>query len=290
MAKVLIIDTDNGLSTLGSDERIEQVFGYRPRRFISSGSVLEMFDKLFEHVVIEHEDPLGKCEEEVYRLRDEHDLDVLVLDSVTAYQAARKREVKGDSDLVTLQMHGVIGEAVEELITKFTRTNVAVIVIGHTKGDNENDLTRYKPALTGRMAVEINRHFDIVAHALAETDAAGGIRYLWQINADESRACKSRLQSVSDYLARTNGKMPQNFKALFDLVVAGGYTSPKILILGDSGNGKTYSLKSLKKVESFPKKDCSGAKPFVPPAKKLKFGDGNNGKTSRRVLKARRAQ
>lgn len=275
MAKVLIIDTDNGLESLASDERIEGVYGYRPRRFISATSVIEMFDRLFEHVVIQHEDQLGKCEEEVYRLKADFELDAIVLDSLSAYQSAKKREVRGSSDLVTLQMHGMIGEGVEDLITRLTRTNIAVIVTGHTKGDSENEMTVYKPALTGRMAVEINRHFDIVMHSLTTTSHNGNTKHVWQINADATRACKSRLQSVSEALSKTGGRMPQDYEQLMSLINAGGYVAPKILVLGDSGTGKTYSLRTLKKVEKFPKKDCTNAVKYVPKAQRLNFGAGN---------------
>lgn len=251
MPKVLIFDIDRGLKSIGSDERIEQAFGYRPRRFASSTTLLNTFNKLFEQHVNITQDELGDVEEEVYMLRSGRELDFFVMDSITAYQAQKKKDEKGTSDRITLPMWGNIGEAIEDIVVKAVRTNVNAIMIGHTKSEEDKDLGVIKqiPALSGRMKDEIARYFDIVAYTTVETDKLNGQRiYKWIMMANERCDAKCRLESVTKYLLKNNGEMPQDFELLFNLINEGGYEATKMLILGNAGTGKTYALRTLKNV------------------------------------------
>lgn len=252
MPNIIIFDIDRGLKSIGNDDRIEEVFGYRPRRFIRSEKISELFDKLHTPNVIQTEDILGIVEEEVYEIANGHEIDFEILDSITAHQAQKKKELKGNAARVTLPQWGELGEAIEDLILKLCRTNTNVIIIGHTKAQEDNDLgvISYIPALSGRMKDEIARYFDIVMYTVVSTDKNTGHReYLWQVIADERRAAKCRLDEVTKWAAKSRGLIPQDYELLFNKIKQGGYKAVKILVLGDSGTGKTYSLRTLKNVE-----------------------------------------
>lgn len=247
--KTLIYDIDRGMKSLASDERIEEVFGYKPRRFIRTGTMDALFTKLHEPAVIETEDALGTVEEEVFKVRE--GIEFEVLDSLTAFQAQTKKEVKGGADRITLPQWGEIGETLEALVLKLCRTNTNVIILGHVKSESDNDLgvVRFIPALSGRMQHEIGRYFDIVFFTRIELDSQTGQRqYLWQVLADERRSAKCRIEEVSKWAEEKHegipyGCMPQDFTLLFAL--AKDYPAIKILILGESGTGKTRSLRTL---------------------------------------------
>lgn len=250
MPKVLIYDTDRGLASVGSDERIEQVFGYRPRRFIRTQSVFDLFDKLHKPKIIKTEDPLGVVEEEYYSVRDEFDIDLEVLDSLSAFQTQKKREIQ-DGKKMTLPNWAELGDAIEELAFKLTRVDRPVIIVGHVKETKDDDLgiIRYVPALSGRMQVELSRVFDLVLYTIVTKDDKNGERqFLWQVLPDERRDAKSRYEEVSKFAEKHGGYMPQDFHLLFNLIKDGGHKNPKILIIGNSGSGKTYSLRTLKNV------------------------------------------
>lgn len=251
MAKVLIYDFDKGLSSIGSDERIKEVFGYLPRRFIRCQSAIDLFEKTHKPSVIRVEDALGTTEQESYTIDPKLGIDFEVLDSITAWQAQKKREVKGKASKITLNQWGDIGEAVEDLVFRLTRTDTNIIVTGHTKTEKDDNagILRFIPALSGRMKDEIARHFDIVAYTRAiKEEKKGTTSYFWQLTADESHAAKCRLETVSDYIMKSNGLIAQDYGLLWSLVKKGGYKAVKMLVLGEAGTGKTFSLRTLKNV------------------------------------------
>lgn len=252
MPKVLIYDFDRGLNSVAPDDRIEEVFGFRPRRFIKAKSIRDTFDKLHEMYIKETKDALGTVEEEWYRIREGVDIDFEILDSITAYQTQEKKDVKGNAEKLFLNDYGVIGEHIEDLVIKLTRTEANVIVIGHTKAQEDSDLgvIKYIPSMTGRMKEELMRHFDIVAYTIMETNRESGQRkYMWQLLADERRSAKSRLDTVSEWALKNKGLVPQDFDLLWKCIKEGSYSNVKMLILGDSGTGKTYSIRTLQDVK-----------------------------------------
>lgn len=246
MPKILIYDFDRGLKSIGSDERIASVFGYSPRRFIRCSSADDLFQKTHKAQVLTVQDDLGDVEEEYYVATK--DIDFEVLDSITAWAALKKKEVKGAAQRISLPQWGEIGESTEDLILKLTRTNTNVIVIGHTKAEKDEDLgiIRYIPAISGRMSNEIARHFDLVMYSIVTQDDKGFRSYQWQIAKDERRSAKCRIEEVSKYAEKNGGCLPQDYELLFSLMK--DHKAVKILVLGDSGSGKTYSLKTLKNV------------------------------------------
>lgn len=252
--KVLIYDIDRGLKSLADDARIKEIFGYLPRRFIRTKSFIDLFIKMHKAEVLKTEDELGEILAEQFTMKG--DVQIEVLDSITAYQGQTKKEVRGDADKLSLPMWGEVGESMEEMVLLLARTNTHVIILGHTKESKDDDLgiIRHVPALSGRMQNEIGRHFDLVLYTGVETDAKTGKRYYyWQVLADERRSAKCRIEAVSKYAEKEGGRIPQDFGLLFSLMLGKSvpeqHTAVKILILGDTGTGKTYSLRTLKGVK-----------------------------------------
>ena len=144
-------------------------------------------------------------------------------------------------------MWGEIGETLEELIMKLTRTDTDTIIFGHTKSEKDDDAGFIKklPAVSGRMQNEMGRSFDLILFTDVTSDKENGARsYRWQVLADERASAKSRIEEISQYAEKNGGYIPQDFGLLFQL--AANYPAIKILVLGDSGTGKTYSLRTLR--------------------------------------------
>jgi hypothetical protein len=247
--KVLIYDQDRGLKSLATDERIKETFGYAPRRFIRTSSFIELFKKLHTATENKTEDILGEIIVEEFSING--DIQIEVLDSITAWASQKKKEAKGSADRISLPMWGEIGESLEDLVVNLARTDTHVIILGHVKTEKDDDLgtLRYIPALSGRMQHEIGRHFDMVLYTIVEKDPrTNARRYMWQVLADERRNAKCRVEEVSKFSAedKRGGKIPQDFALLFNLCKE--HKALKILILGETGTGKTYSLRTLKGV------------------------------------------
>lgn len=247
MRKVLFYDFDRGLTSLGSPESIEKEFGFQPRTFITTNKAMELFDKTHKHQTTSIKDELGEIEIEFYETHPAIGFEVL--DSISAYSIMKKKEVRGTAKKVTLQQYGEIKEDLEDLILALTRTNTNTILIGHTKTEKDDELgyLKYIPSITGSMANEIGRLFDLVLYTYVDVDAKTKERnYLWQVEADERRSAKCRVKSINELAAKTQGYIPQDFEKLFKAAEKEGIKSLKILILGDTGTGKTYSLRTLK--------------------------------------------
>ncbi len=247
MKKVLFYDFDRGLSTLGSPETIEKEFGYRPRTFIETKRAMELFDRTHKLKKEEIKDSLGTIDIEYY---DTHpSIGFEVLDSISAYSIMKKKEVRGTAKKVTLPQYGEIKEDLEDLILALTRTNTSSILIGHTKTEKDEDLgiLRSIPSVTGSMANEMGRLFDLVLYTEVQKDAKTGKRsYLWQVEADEKKAAKCRIQSIAEYASKNDGYIEQDYEKLFKMAYDEGIMFLKILVLGETGTGKTYALKTLK--------------------------------------------
>lgn len=249
MPKVLIIDTDRSLSSLASDERIEQVFGYKPRRFLNSKSVENFRDNMFERFVETTEDELGPIENEYWRLRTGRDVNYIVWDSLTSFQGIKRDELKSESSSgkLRIQDYGDLADSLEGLVTVFERSDIPFVAICHTKQtDDGSGISKYVPSLQGRMKEELFRHFDIVAYSLVQSDDAGNRSFVWQILADEYRDAKCRFEEVTKWAASKHGYIPQDFGLLTAKIKDAGYTKFNMLIIGPSGTGKTYSLRTLK--------------------------------------------
>jgi hypothetical protein len=249
-ARVLIHDFDRSLSSLASDERIEEVFGFRPRRYIRTTTMTDVFLKTHKPVVLKNNDNLGAVEEEYYST--DPSIDVNVLDSVSAYAVQLRKEIMGENNVkkMSIQLWGEAGDSAENILLKLCRTNTTTIMIGHTKAeeDKEAGIIRRIPAVFGRLSDEIGRYFDCVFYTKALLDHEGKRSFLWQGIADQRCDAKCRYSEVVKYLELNGGYMPQDFKLLFSLMNQSGFPHGKILILGGIGTGKTYSLSTLKNV------------------------------------------
>lgn len=243
-AKILIYDFDKSLRTLGSDEKIKSSFGYAPRRFENTESFDKFFSDIHKFTRKESEDELGKVIEDSYT--PVKPIDIEVLDSITQLATLMRKEVRGESakKKLTQADWGQLGEMVEDTLIKLCSTSNHMVIIGHTKWDKEEDtgMFKYMPSISGRMANEFGRYFDIVAFTRIQKNATtGATEYMWQIVPDEKRTAKCRLRSVFKYCR--NGMIPQDF-GLFEL---DKHESLKIAIIGEPGTGKTHSLSTFKK-------------------------------------------
>jgi hypothetical protein len=249
--KVVIYDFDKSLKSLMSDEEIEKEFGYKPRRFVETKSAFDLFNSIHKTKEIVIQDALlGDSVEKI--LATKPGIDIEVLDSITAFQRMEKKKLKGNNTKLTLPQWGEIGDTVEDFITLLVNTNTSSVVIGHLKSEKDDELGQiaYKSSLSGRMAIELPQHFDCVFYTAIQTDRETKKRsYVWQVIGDERRAAKCRIDAITKYAQKEGGYIPQDFSLLFNLAQNAGFYNLKILILGDSGTGKTYSLRTLRNVD-----------------------------------------
>ena len=116
---------------------------------------------------------------------------------------------------------------------------VWVVVSSHIKYD-KNDLGQFlfNPMLKGATKEFIGEYFDCILYTRI-TNSNNRIQYLWQTRPDSQRYAKDRLDVLDPV-------MPQDFSILLSRYKEKGIANPKVLVIGESGTGKTRVLMTVK--------------------------------------------
>ncbi len=133
-----------------------------------------------------------------------------------------------------------------------------VIVNSHISYD-KNDLGQFLfyPQLKGSTKDFIGEYFDCILFTRIK-NSNGKIQYLWQTKPDSQRFAKDRLDVLEEFI-------PQNLGAVINRYRQQGI-EPKILVVGESGTGKTRAIRSLS------------------PRKSVQVSDNNNGKAPANLI------
>lgn len=111
-----------------------------------------------------------------------------------------------------------------------------VVVNCHSQYDKDGQTGSFyhAPMLKGSSRDNIRGFFDVVVFTKTSADKKS---YTWQTFADNSRFAKDRLGVLEPNMA-------QNFKTILEKYRAKGY-EPKILVIGESGTGKSKALTTI---------------------------------------------
>ena len=104
------------------------------------------------------------------------------------------------------------------------------------------------PALNGRMSLEIGRFMDIIIYGVVNTDNEGNRIYRWLVLPNERMNSRSTIQSLNEYAVKQNNKgfIEPSWHTVFNEVRKETDQPMKILLLGNFGVGKSYSIRTLK--------------------------------------------
>ncbi len=247
-----LLDADKSTASIGGKEGVTDLFGIPPLEITGGTEQIKRIirEKLSEEVIEEIDHPFFSkvdSKRRVIRLKKkarEKGLNGFIIDSLSTlgYQTREglKREYKQPS--MDLQLWGKYGERMMGLIEILKDLEVPVIVTAHVDRDKDEQGGPIEvPALKGSSKMEAARFFDVIAYTRVTRDRQGNASFAWQIVADNRRSqAKSRLPYPTD-----TGMIAQDFSLLLNHYAAQGIDNPKILVIGDSGSGKTTSLKTL---------------------------------------------
>lgn len=252
--KAMVFDVDKSLSTLGSPQRQEDIFGVRPVPLVGGidkineylDGLLMLTEKKIDHPIL---GPTGS--EIVIELNEksqELGVNTLVVDSLSVLGMQERNNLKKAEGLQVMERRtwGIYGDKMTKFINKLSKCNFSVICTAHVKRDqDENGAPIEVPALKGSSADECGRFFDVIAYCYISKDAQGKhSEYSWIVNADRRYIYAKNRNGVLG-----NGKIPQDLSYIYRQYAKIGKYDPKILILGDTGNGKTWSLQTLNGTE-----------------------------------------
>jgi len=246
------LDTDKSTASIGGPEAVERMFGIPPLEITGGAEQVRKIlrEKLSEEVLETIDHPLfhdSGSKRRVIRLKSKVrklGMNGLIIDSLSTlgYQTREALKAEYKTPSMDLQLWGKYGERMMALIEVIKDLEVPVIITAHVDRDrDENGGPIEVPALKGAAKLEAARFFDVIVYTQIKQSRKGGRDFSWQIIGDARRSqAKSRLPYETD-----TGIIDQDFGPILKHYKDHGIDNPKILVIGDSGTGKTTSLKTL---------------------------------------------
>jgi hypothetical protein len=257
MGKYLILDADRSLATIGGNPGAEQLLGIPPVQVSDIDSILKLLRTLFVKEVVTDEHPLFpgmKNERERIVLNKQGrqvGLDGIVIDTVSMVGVNTAETVKNtrgkttkDGTLILDQRgYGILKDKFTRLISVLSELELTIIVNSHVRQEkDEIGAITEMPDIPGSSRQMLKRWFDVVVYNRVRGRKDGDPEYLWQIEPDERRLAKDRLDRLD---SDAEGMIPQDFAGIIETYQKNGIENPKILVVGDSGTGKTRALATL---------------------------------------------
>ena len=141
----------------------------------------------------------------------------------------------------------IYGDRLGRTVKLLRKLPITVVCTAHRdwEKDDQAGYIIEVPGLKGANKVEAARHFDVVLYShvtMKQDKASAGIfqtaEYMWQTKPDERRPfAKDRLNLLPAIV-------PQDLGNIIRLYREHGI-QPKILIIGDSGTGKTWCFRTI---------------------------------------------
>ena len=249
MKTTLVFDYDGSLASIGGEEILKSIFGILPIR-IHKGleqtksvikKLIRPLAKSINHPLIESNSII----EDGFELSQgaiDLDLDCLVFDTISALGFQERMQIKQKRriDILDQRGWGEYGDAMNSFIYNICSLPISTIFNVHIDRDKDiNSEVIEVPALKGSAKNEILKWFDVILFTRINTDAkTKQTEFFWQTKPEEGRYAKDRLGILPAII-------PQDFQIIFEEYSKAGIKHPNILVLGDSGTGKTRGLISI---------------------------------------------
>ncbi|WP_448510002.1 AAA family ATPase [Immundisolibacter sp.] len=242
----LIFDVDRSLASIGGDKAAEDISSLPPIQ-ITDGitQVNSIIQKLFQREEKDYSHPLisQPIKQSFFKLNDtanKFQVQGLVIDTISHLfrQDMRLLESKNKSERLEIQDWGKLERSYNLLISDLIKLPVWVIVNSHISYD-KNDLGQFLfyPQLKGSTKDFIGEYFDCILYTRVKNSNNKSF-YLWQTKPDTQRYAKDRLDVLEEFI-------PQDFGLILNRYRQKGIEYPKILVIGESGTGKSRAIRTL---------------------------------------------
>ena len=244
--KILLFDLESGSKTLGNPESIQNDFGLpvlSPSSFSQfQNTISQLYTATSEEVIVK----VGSLEvkEERNKTIPNGDLkiDAVVIDTVSELSKKYQRSLLDKSGVMQLQSWGKLKNKLDGMLEYITRLPGIVICNCHSKVQTMDDgTTKVLPYIDGSTKEDIAKWFDFVLYTKTINTPSGKNKYMWHVNHTSMYAhAKDRTQLLES-------EIEQDYQTVIKAAKEKGFDGAKILIIGEPGTGKTYSLRTLNK-------------------------------------------
>lgn len=164
-------------------------------------------------------------------------------------QDKRILEAVNKSGTLELQDWGKLERYYSGLLAILAKLPVWVIVTCHITYDKDQGGGGFyfAPKVSGATKDNLPQYFDCVFYTKTALASDGKRTFAWQTAPDNSRFAKDRLDVLPS-------KIYQDYREVFTAYTTAGISNPKILVIGESGTGKTRSLATINGIKEAVKK------------------------------------
>ncbi len=243
----LIFDVDHSLASIGGVKVAQELCTITPIQITGGLSeVRDVIRGLFIQQQSIYSHPLlsRKIQNSRYELSTtakQYNLEGIVIDTISHLflRDMRLLESEKKSERLDLQDWGKLERTYNQFISSLIQLPVWIVVNSHISYD-KNDLGQFlfKPQLKGATKDFIGEYFDCILYTRIR-NTNNKTSYLWQTRPDTQRYAKDRLDVLDPI-------MPQDFSIVLSRYKTKGIEHPKILVIGESGTGKTRALLTAK--------------------------------------------
>ena len=245
----LIFDYDGSLASIGNDDTLKRLFGIMPIR-VHRGldQTKSIIKKLIRPVKRKLEHPLlddNQMLEEGFELSDKAEdmnLGCIVFDTASAMGFQERNQIKTVRHLDILDQRGwgTYGDNLNSFIYNICSLPVKTVFNVHSDRDRDvGGEVIELPALKGSCKNEVQKWFDIILYTKVINDPESDQRkYLWLTKPEEGRFAKDRLNILPPVI-------PQDYNYVFSQYDEAGIPNPNILVIGESGTGKSKALSTI---------------------------------------------
>lgn len=247
----LVFDYDGSLASIGNDQTLLKCFGIMPIK-IHKGleQTKSVIKKLIKPVKTKLSHPLLDNDvvyEEGFELSErsrQMKLSCLVFDTASALGFQERNQIKVNRHIDTLDQRGwgYYGDNLNTFI--YNMCSIPVKVIFNVHSDREQNSfgeVLELPALKGSCKNEVQKWFDIILFTKIIQDPKTKERqFCWTTKPEDGRFAKDRLNILPPII-------PQDFHFVFGKYEEAGITFPKVLVIGESGTGKSRALATISK-------------------------------------------
>ena len=239
-----MLDFERGSQTLGSKDKIKEMFGYPMLTMTSWDQFQSMIGQLFTKQKVINKIKIGSIEipEESIQVvpKNGTQVDALILDTFSELSKKFQRSLTDKNGKMKLQDWGVLKNRLDTALDFVSSIPGIVICNVHSKIQTMDDgSSKILPYIDGGTKEDISKWFDFVFYARTVLDPAGNRQYIWITKRSEM------FDNAKDRTDLLPAEMPQDYSKVVEAAKHKGFDNVRILVIGSPGSGKTLSLRTL---------------------------------------------
>ena len=225
--KILYLDFERGSQTLGSKDKIQDMFGYPMLTMTTWDQFQSIVSKLYTKKKVVNTIKIGNLEipEESVEVLPKNGtvVDALILDTFSELSKKFQRSLTDKNGKMKLQDWGVLKSKLDTALDFITSVPGVVICNVHSKIQTMDDGTsKILPYIDGGTKEDISKWFDFVFYARTVLDPSGKRQYIWITKRSEM------FDNAKDRTDLLPVEMPQDYDKVIKAAKQKGFDNVRI--------------------------------------------------------------